>query len=169
MLAFLAGLVSTGAILAPAVFPAQVYGAWCRARYGAEPSAQGIVLTLRSAESVVRGPAGGPWVQLEFLNIGREPAVLMVPERLGGELGFRATGPDGLRVAQRSGPAAATVPGRIRRHVLAPGERLGLVCDLSRWLIFPSGEAVYAVQADRAPLARDGVRCRSNTLRLRVK
>ncbi len=159
--AFLAGLAVAAAALAPALYPAEVYGLWCRLRYGAEPSAGGVVLSVAPAPPAAAGEGAGPWVVVELHNVGSAPTVVNLPERPGGELSFEALTASGAPVPGRP-PAMEQEAVPIHSVELAPGERLGVVCDLSRWLEVPADARALRVRAERAPVAGDPHRCASS-------
>lgn len=167
--AFLAGLAVTALALAPALYPAETYGLWCRLRYGAEPSPGGVILSLRPAPPGTAGEGAGPWVVAELHNVGGEATYAHVAERAGDELGFEAierTADGGERAVARRALPPESAASPLHRVELGPGERLGLVVDLSRWLELPAGgpRGALRVRAERVPVAGDPHRCRSNWL-----
>lgn len=149
--------------LSPKLFPVQTYRAWCAVRYGgAVPSPEGLLLLIHEPAPGLRGPGRGPWIELEFRNVGTEALEFLHPEQLGGELGFRV---DGVETEAR--PAATTETSWVHRVVLQPGERLGFSCDLARWVTLPKPGA-YAVRAERISfgLRQGGQPCTSNKLQV---
>ncbi len=170
-LSFVLGLALTSAATLGVVRPPFAVAAWSRLRRGAAPSAGsdggGVVMTL--------APSQGSTIVAWFENVGRAPTQLCWRERPGDELGFA--------VETDAGPCAPRGPDEpqeppasrdLRWTTLAPGERLGLVCDLRRWVTIPDGPTTLRVRGDRAPLgdpARgfDGHRCRSNGLEVELR
>lgn len=171
---FALGLLAATPLFALALFPAQVRAAWAHLRWGAVPSDGGVALVLEPAPAGVAGPGGGPWVVAWFVNTSAAPAPLCWSDPPGEELSFEVTlaGADGpLPPRRAAGDATVTTAAPIRRTWLPPGGRVGLRCDLSRSVAIPAAGALD-VRATRAPWGDpregfDGVRCESNTLRLR--
>ena len=164
---FLLGLLVASLPLAPVVFPVEVYAAWSKLRH--EPSAGGLVMTLEPA-GPGEGEAGrGTWARVVFTNVGRETVAMSMTEVAGGELRFHAADRDGAKVP----PGPLGMPEHegemswVRQHRIPAGGRLGLLVDLTRWLSFP-GPGLYALRGDRAPV-QDKIRCRSNTVLIRVE
>ena len=86
--------------------------------------------------------------------------ILLDPERLGDELGFRVTD-----VEVEATPLAATEASWVHTVVLRPGERIGFTCDLARWVPLP-GPGTYRVRAERISfgLGAGGLPSLSNAL-----
>lgn len=168
LLAFALGLTLTSAATLGVVRPPFAVAAWSRLRRGAAPSTGsdggGVSMTL--------APHQGATVVAWFENVGRAPTRLCWRERPGDELGFAVeaeAGPCAPRAPDE--PQTPSASRELRWTTLAPGERLGLVCDLRRWVTVPDAARTLRVRGDRAPLgdpARgfDGHRCRSNGLEL---
>lgn len=168
------GLVGTGLLLLVALHPATAR-AWARARHGGVPGPTGVAIVVEPAPAGAAGAGAGPHVVVWYVNAGRAPAPVWWSEPPGEELWFEvaAAGGDTLPPARGPGDATVAAPVRVRRTWLEPGERLGVVCDLSRWAALP-GPGVYEVRAERAPLGDpvggfDGVRARSEPARLVVR
>ncbi len=162
-LAFVFGLTVCGLALSPKLFPVQTYKAWCALRYdGAIPSAKGLLLTIREAPPGLRGSGRGPWIELEFCNVGEAPLAFLHPERLGDELGFRVEGVDVVAT-----PDATTEASWVHTVVIQPGERIGFTCDLARWVTLPA-PGTYTVRAERISfgLREGGLPSVSNALQV---
>jgi hypothetical protein len=166
------GLVAAAPALVVALAPAAVYRAWCRLRHGGVPSATGVVLSVAPVPAALAAQDGRPCVLVWFTNVGRAPAPLCWSDPPGDELAVEVTGPGGVAAPRRSSEEAtvARVATTLRRTWLAPGERLGLRCDLSRWVTLP-GPGEYEVRAARAPWGDprgrfDGLRCESAPVRV---
>ncbi|MCO5165661.1 MAG: hypothetical protein M9894_04740 [Planctomycetes bacterium] len=168
---FLAGLVVTGLAAAAVLHPATAR-AWARARHGGVPGPTGVALVLAPAPDGTAGAGPGPHVVVWYVNAGRAPAPVCWSDPPGEELSFEVTPAGGEALPPVRGPGDATVsaPVRLLRRWLEPGERLGVVCDLSRWVTLP-GPGVYEVRAARAPLGDpvggfDGLRAVSEPARV---
>ena len=161
--AFSLGLGVCALVMSPKLFPVQAYEAWCAVRHGgAIPSPEGLLLRIGEAPRGLRGPGPGPWIELEFRNLGKAPLKFLHSERLGGELGFSVEGVEGTAV-----PEATTEVSWIHTVALEPGERIGFTCDLSRWVPLP-GPGVYTVRAERISfgLREGGLPSTSNPLQV---
>jgi len=163
--AFAAGVALVAGALALAR-PGGAASALARLRFGAEPSAGGVVATLSAAPPGTHPAQGGPWVALTFRNVGAAAAELWLPEVSGGELGFEVLDAAGRRVAG-SPPGPHTDAVRMHAARLEPGEAVGIPCDLARWVDLASAApGPLRVRAERVPVAGDPHRCRSNWVTL---
>jgi hypothetical protein len=162
--AFLLGVAVCALALAPVLFPARTYEAWCALRYGgAVPGAQGLLLTIAEAPAELRGEGPGPWVLCTLTNTQRRPLRVAYPERPGEELSFETAEP-GEPAVWREGSDALPI------HVtlLPPGGRIAFSCELTRWLSLHPGR--HTIRAGRVPFGlRKGLPCRSNWLQLEVR
>lgn len=178
------GLGTTALALVAAPRPATLQRVWARLRLGGVPGPTGVALVVEPAPAGAAGP--GAHVVVWHVNAGPTAALVcwtdppgdelafeVVAVSVGGDGGGAAAGGAALPLPPARGPEEPTVavPGaRLRRTWLAPGQRLGLVCDLSRWVALP-GPGAYDVRASRVPWGDprggfDGVRCASAPTRV---
>ncbi len=151
--AFALGLGLCGLVLAPALFPVPVYRAWCALAYdGAVPSPDGFLLTVRPATAGEAGPGSGPWIVLEAQNLTRNPLNVNTLDVFGDEITFRVTDSHGRALEQARATGAAIEASWVHRNEVAPGARLGWVCDVSRWVKIP-GPGSYRLEAERIAFA----------------
>jgi len=163
-LAFGLGVAATGAVLALALYPAATYRAYARARYGAVPSSDGLLLTLRPAPDGVAGPTGGPWVVAELRELRGAPRDLLLAE---GAFVLEVTGPDGDPLPPRAfDPISEARPPE--PTPLPAGGRVGLPLDVGARAALP-GPGRYAVRATWTVARRDRLEVvRSNALEVTV-
>lgn len=167
------GLAVTALTLVVAPRPATLRAAWARLRLGGVPGADGVAIAVEPAPPGVAAP--GAHVVVWHVNAGRAPVEVCWSDPPGDELGFEVAPVGGDPVPPARGPDAPTVavPGTALRRVwLPPGGRVGVVCDLSRWVALP-GPGAYEVRAERVPCGDprfgfDGVRAVSEPVRVVV-
>ncbi len=166
------GLTALALVLAPR--PAALQRAWARLRLGGVPGPTGVAISVEPAPPEVA--AAGARVVVWHINAGPAPAEVCWSDPPGDEFGFEVTpagAPAPLPPARGPDEATITTPGTaLRRAWLPPGGRLGVVCDLSRWVALP-GPGAYDVRAERVPWGDprgdfDGVRCASAPARVVV-
>lgn len=155
----LGGVCALG-LLFPWRYPVASYALWSRLRYGGEPSAGGLVLTLHPCPPALRGSGAGPWVLAEFRDVSGRGAALYLAERAGEELSFEAWDAEGQPLAARADPARVGQARALWRHLIPPKGSLALPLDLSRWVEVPSEWQSLTLRLRRArigpPPAGDG-------------
>ncbi|MGE0713658.1 MAG: hypothetical protein AB7N76_29585 [Planctomycetota bacterium] len=158
-------------IVIPRLFPVQTYATWCRWRYGAAPSANGLVLTIAPAPPGTEGEGPGPWLALELHNIEDQSTVVQLLDPPGDEWIFRVEDAQGRRLPPAGGPERQDPVRPLRQLTLPAGARTSLVVDLSRWVAMPPGPGQVRVVVTKmdfgaAVALGDGHRCESQPLQV---